>query len=49
MKKKKKSTKFHGDKILKDGSQCICLLVLLINSVFRTGKNYYYQAFSEEC
>ena len=47
--KKKKSTKFHGDKILKDGSQCICLLVLLINSVFRTGKNYYYQAFSEEC
>ena len=27
----------------------ICLSVILIDSVFRTGKNYYPQAFLEEC
>ena len=29
----------------KEGSQCIYLLVLFIDSVFRTGKNYYPQVF----
>ena len=43
------STKFHDNEIPKDGSRCICLSVILINSVFRTGKNYYPQAFLEEC
>ena len=27
----------------------ICLSVILIDSVFRTGKNYYSQVFLEEC
>ena len=27
----------------KEGSHCICLPVILIDSVFRTGKNYYPQ------
>ena len=33
----------------KEGSQCICLSVVLIDSVYRTGKNYYPQVFLEEC
>ena len=43
------NTNFHNDKITKEGSQCICLLVILIDSVYRTGKNYYPQVFLEEC
>ena len=39
----------HGDKIPKQGSQCICLSVILIDSVYRTAKNYYPQVFLEEC
>ena len=31
------------------GSQFICLSVILIDSVFRTGKNYCAQVFLEEC
>ena len=35
------NTNFHKNKILKEGSQFICLSVILINSVFRmTSKNY---------
>ena len=33
----------------KESSQFICLSVILINFVFRTGKNYYPQMFLEEC
>ena len=43
------STNFHDNKIPKEGSQLICLSVILINSVFRTGQNYYPQVFLEEC
>ena len=42
-------TNFHNNKIPKEGSQCICLSVLLINSGFITGNNYYPHVFSEEC
>ena len=38
----------HGDKIPKYSSRCNCLSVILIDSVFRTGKNYYPQVFLEE-
>ena len=38
-----------NDKIPKEGFQCICLSLILIDSVFRTGKNYYPQVFIEEC
>ena len=34
------NTNFHNNKIPK-GSQCIYLSVILINSAFRKGKNYY--------
>ena len=47
--KTKIKTNFHGDKLPKKGSQYICLLAILIDSVFRTGKNYYPQLFLEEC
>ena len=40
---------FHNNKIPKEGSQFICLSVILIDPVFRTGKNYYPQVFLEEC
>ena len=43
------NTKFHNNKISKEGSQFICWSVILINSVFRTGKNYYPWVFLEEC
>ena len=39
----------HNNKIPSEGSQSLCLSVILINSVFRTGKNYYLQVFLWEC
>ena len=33
----KVKAKFHNNKILKEGSQSICLSVILINFIFRTG------------
>ena len=33
----------------KRGSQCICWSVILIDSIFRTGNNYYSQVFLEKC
>ena len=43
------NTNFRNSKIQKKDSQFICLSVILIDSVFRTGKNYYPQVFVEEC
>ena len=45
----KSKTNFYNNKIPKEGPECICLSVILIDSVFRTGKNYYSQGFLEEC
>ena len=45
---RKINTNFHNNKIPKECSQCLCLSVVFINSVFRTGKNYYPQVFVEE-
>ena len=46
---RKINTNFHNNKIPKENSQYICLSEILINSVFRTGKNYYPHMFLEEC
>ena len=35
------NTNFHNNKISKEGSLFICLSVILIDCVFRRGKNYY--------
>ena len=43
------NTNSHYNEIPKEGPQFICLSVILIDSVFRTGKNYYPQVFFEEC
>ena len=43
------NTNFHDNRIQREGSQFICLSVILIDSVFRTGKNYYPQVFLEYC
>ena len=32
-------TNFHNNKIPKEGSQCICLSVILIDSIFKKDKN----------
>ena len=41
------NTNFQEDKAPKEGSQCICLSVVLIDSVYITGKNCYPQVFLE--
>ena len=35
------NTNSQDNKIPKEGSQFVCLLVILIDSAFKTGKNYY--------
>ena len=40
---------FHNNKIPKEGSKFIFLSVILIDSVFRAGQNYYPQVFLKEC
>ena len=42
------NTNFHNNKITKEGSQCICQSVVLIDSVYRKDKNYYPEVFLEE-
>ena len=42
------NTNFHNNKMAKEDSQFICLWVIFIDSVFKTGKNYYPQVFLEE-
>ena len=36
-------------KIPKGDFQCVCLSVILIDSIFRAGNNYYLRVFLEEC
>ena len=43
------NTNFHNNKIPKKGSQCNCLSVILIDSVYKKDKNYYLQVFLEKC
>ena len=45
----KNNRNFCNNKILKEDSKFICLSFFLIDSVFRTGKNYYPPVFLEEC
>ena len=42
-------TNFHNNKIPKDDPQCICISVILVDSVYRKDKDYYPQVFLEEC
>ena len=44
----KTNTNFYNNKIPKEGFQFICLSVILIDSVFKTGKNCFSQIFLEE-
>ena len=43
------NTNFQNYEIPREGSQFICLSVILINSVFRAGKNCYPEVFLQEC
>ena len=45
-KKNSKIKSFHGNKMLKKGTHCVCSL---IHYVFKMGKNYYPQEFLEKC
>ena len=45
----KLNTNFHDNEIPKQSSQFIYLLVILVESVFRTCKNYYLKVFLEKC
>ena len=44
----KVNTGFHDNRLLKDGSHCVCLSVILIDSVFKMDKIHYFQLFLEE-
>ena len=43
----KRNKNFFGNKMSKEGSQLICLSVILIDSAFRTGENYHPKVFLE--
>ena len=43
------NTSFRNNKIPKEDPQYVCLSVILMDSVFRIGQNYYPQVFLEEC
>ena len=45
--KEKSIQTWHGNKVPREGSQYIFLSIVLIDSVFRTGKIYYSQVFLE--
>ena len=55
IKSKKKSnygkinTNFHNNKIPKECSECVCLSIILLNSVYKKDRNYCSQVFLEEC
>ena len=42
-------TNSHDSKIPKERSQFVCLSVILVDSVIKTGENYFLQVFLEEC
>ena len=45
----KVNTNFHGNKIPEDGQNFACFfLVILLNSIVKTGKNYYPQILLQE-
>ena len=46
---RKINTNFQDNKIPTEGPQFIALSVILIDSVFRTSKNYYPQVVLQEC
>ena len=43
------NTNFNDNEVPEEGSHCVCLSVILINSVLKVSKNYYSQEFLEEC
>ena len=45
----KVNTNFHNNKKLKERSHCICLQVILIDSVYKKDKNYHSKVFLQEC
>ena len=46
---RKINTNFHDHGAPKDNFHCVCLSMVLIDSVFKTGKSYYTQVLLEEC
>lgn len=46
---RKINTNFHDHGAPKGNFHCVCLSMVLIDSVFKTGKSYYTQVLLEEC
>ena len=42
-------TNFHNKKMPKEKAPCICLSMIIIDSVIKANKKYYPQTFLEEC
>ena len=43
------NTNFHNNKIPKEGSEYICLSVIILDSLYKKDKRYHPQVFLEEC
>ena len=43
------NTNIQNNKVLKEGTQCICLSVILNDYVFKAESNYFIQVFLEDC
>ena len=43
------NTNFHENRIPKESSHCVCLSVILTDSVFKMGKSHQSQVFFKEC
>ena len=46
---RKINTTFHNNKKPKEGSEYICLSLILLDSVYKKDKSYYPEVFLEEC
>ena len=42
------SARFHGDKTPEEGSHYVCISVMITESVFKMGNDYYPQVYLEE-
>ena len=43
------NSNFGGSELPRESSHCVCLSVILLDSIFRISKSYYTQVFLEEC
>ena len=45
----KTNTNFHDNKIPEEGVRCVCLSVILLDSIVKVGKRYYPKSLLKKC